>query len=189
MKAGTHLLLLTAPLILWVAVIGWRNYSQARVRADVAQVDSLQWTSGEPTDVSVERTLQHELESYRIVVRRQERVLLEREVAIDWDMGGGGIVGAAQLDDDADLELLVADSRGAAESFYLDATPEGVREVSVAQDPALRRRVAAWVSAYVPNVFGLGALMLATLGYYLLYVPVWFMLRVRRKRGEAQTPA
>ncbi|MBT5229410.1 MAG: hypothetical protein HOM11_03945 [Methylococcales bacterium] len=121
-----------------------------------------------------------ELHHYDILVLDQhDYEMLKQSVDVDWDMGGAGLVTFIQLDNDADMEIIVTTKGGVvATNYYLDYHEGQIKQTSLnISGDAINSVVKNWYTYHAPNPYSVGLLALLTVLFYLLFFPMAWLLR------------
>ncbi|MBT7444703.1 MAG: hypothetical protein HN790_12145 [Methylococcales bacterium] len=143
------------PLCLWVAFLVVLEMGQQQTSHLISEQTTQTWGDGEQQlTASIHQQVDDdniELHHYDILVLDQhDYEMLKQSVDVDWDMGGAGLVTFIQLDNDADMEIIVTTKGGVVKNWY---------------------------TYHAPNPYSVGLLALLTVLFYLLFFPMAWLLR------------
>ncbi|NNJ90880.1 MAG: hypothetical protein HKP55_04330 [Gammaproteobacteria bacterium] len=176
-------ILFILPVLLWLVFFVYLDLGQQRTSLNLYRGDTVEWGSGENQLVaSINKVSEAnaELRKYVITVKDTHgNQVLKKDIAIDWDMGGGGLVSFMQLDNDDDMELVVAKKGGLErDNYYLDFQGDQIQTKflnSVGEE--FSETISDWFLYNVPNPFSVGLFGLLTLGYYVFFFPIVWIFR------------
>jgi hypothetical protein len=174
--------LLIFPLLLWTTWLVTAIVQQALVDRETRSADGLHWRSaGLELESNVEEQRDGELQTFSLSVAAVGGdYRFERELAIDWDVGGGGFLLAMQVDEDPDPEIVYL-NRGPQQSLVFDVVGGKVRVADFdSASPHARKIAERWLASYAPNPFGIGLALVATALFYLGVLLVYLLSRLFR---------
>ncbi len=180
-------MLFLAPVLVWALWLGYIKHGQSKVSAYFLNPNGMTWvTKSGRFKVSVTSTREAETEKIhlRIIEEKANRVVYDRELEIDWDMGGGGFLKAMQADNDPEPEIVFVTKSG-KDNFYLDFSSEGIHQKPFSRASEQAKALAAdWLRYHAPNTFMVGLALVVTGAYYFIGFPLYWAIRwfVRKYR-------
>lgn len=184
MRVPWKLILLLMPLLIWLLFFMILNIGQQRVEQYFPDQTSASWVADEKKlTVNINKSVDPqniELQQNEITVLTSDgKELLKNIIEIDRDMGAAGFVAFIQLDDDADLEIIVSERGGKAEkNYYLDHNNGQVQRQPLSNaDSHINEVIQDWYKYHAPNPFSAGLFLLLTLLYYVLFFPVAWLVK------------
>lgn len=181
-KNTFKIILLAGPIILLIGIYWHYSYKQQQIDKELLEADGLIWKSGiKQFSVQVKQQENGELINILInVTGPDKKEIYTISEVIDRDMFGGGFVRAAQVDEDAKLEIIVWHTRA---SYYLDFSKGHVTKVSFDMVPQHVKELAKnWHKYNVMAGLGMTILLLSVFCYYILYFLVKGILRLLKNR-------
>ncbi len=190
-------LFVLAPLILLVGGFVYLKIQLMWVEERIQEPDGLQWVAGDIRwQVRRTRRVENEVSHDAISVQSTDgREAFATVFSVDHDLFGMAIVGAMQVDDDPELEIVVWGEHIVSEpsrSFYLDFTRGAVKQRPFTEIAA---RIAPIVDRYrhahqeIPLI--LAPLLLLNLLWYFVVAAAYLFHLLRRwsirRRCVAQT--
>jgi len=181
-KNKFKIILLVWPIILLIGMYWHFSYERQQIDKKLLEADGLVWESGEKQfKVKINQQEDGELLHIQINVTDPEnRETYAISEVIDKDMFGGGFVRAAQVDEDAENEIIVWHTKA---RYYLNFSEGSVTKVSFDRVPQHVKELAKnWHKYNVMAGLVMTIVLLFVFCYYILYLLVMGILRLFKKR-------
>ncbi len=193
MKKHINKIILLIPVLLWVLIILYFKAGQMIVDRKIKDADGLTWQSNSIVlKAEVIKLKDGEMKEYIIQVLDRKIVKYKKTIFIDWDMGGGGFIGAMQADQDPEIEIAVYQKHRPSENFYIDFENNQIIEKPFNNAIIESQKTAKkWLKYYAPHPLYFMLWILVTIVYYGLYFFVRLIIRlffVRGKTDPSLTP-
>ena len=147
--------------------------------------DLLWKTDSKQFHVNIDKTQTGEVVHYEIEISNLNgSIIQEWDYNIDYDMFGGGFVGAVDIDGNDDLEIIAWGAHEEDEAFFIDIDGENIKKYpyrKIGHNDIVDR----WYSSHIKRPMELTLLSILLLLYYLMigliFTVIWFV-RQRRIR-------
>ena len=175
---------LLGPLLLWLSLGGSCMFKEYQVNEVLKNANGLVWGEGANRQtVHVDRKQAGEISHYRIQVLRSDgKIAHDYKFDISHDIWGSGYVKAANVDDDAELEV-VAWSQG-QRAYYLNYAQGVVQQVAFSHaSPEVKNISMVWDDTQILGTVTF-FLFFLLIGYYILFSIGMLIVRFSSSRKD-----
>ena len=186
MRKHIHKTILLIPILIWILVIVYLQVGQMIVDSKIKDADGLTWQSNSIVlKAEVAKLKDGEMKEYLLQVFDREIVIYRKTIFIDWDMGGGGFIGAMQADQDPEIEIVVYQKHRPSDNFYIDFENNQIKEKPFNNAIIESQKTAKkWLKYYAPHPFYFMLWIFITVTYYGLYFFVRLIMWLFFARGK-----
>lgn len=179
------------PLLIWIIIFLYLKFGQLLVDMEIKDAHGATWKSKHTIfTLEVTQLKAGKMKEYLIQVFDGETITYKKNILIDWDMGGGGFIGAMQTDHDPDLEVAVFQKHRPKDNFYIDFENNRIIEKPFNNAMVESQKTAkSWLHYYVPHPFYFMVLIAFTLIYYGLYLMFWLIIRLFSTKSGTNPPS
>lgn len=173
--------LLIGPLIFLVFMAGDRFFQLKKINKILKNADGIKLIHDHEeltvhvSEKSIKETTQHTI----LLTPSGKKAIQEYSFTIDWDMYGGGLVAAIDLNEDGDLEIVAWGIHESEQSFYIDVAGKKIIERPYKKiSPNLKLLFQKWHTINVMKGMELSILTILLFLYYSALLVIFFIRRI-----------
>lgn len=181
------IILIAGPVLIAISAVIYMIIMKTLTSGYISETDTFTWEHETVTShATISRSVEGEIHHYSIVITQANGIIYKKTFSIDHDMGGGGIVGLMQVDQDPEKEIVYLKKFSTSENIYIDLQGNSVKEIPFSTtDSETRDKADAWLNYHIPNPFALGFYFFAIVVYYLFFVITWSLIRLFSSKKTA----